>query len=102
MINGFQQDAVCAMLACINMYRIIPALLSLAAPLQRRQPLFKPIQRGNETTIVHFPKTVLKTIHNAKSFFSKYGTSFESVRVSLTLKCAMNIVHTVRARFHTC
>ena len=79
------QGAVFAMLACINMYRLIPALLSLAAPSDKRVPLFKPIQRENETIIVHLPNTVLKTIYDANAFFSKCGTSFESVRVSVTL-----------------
>ena len=76
------QGAVYVMLACINMYRLIPALLNLAAPLDKRVPLFKPIQRENDTIIVQLPNTVLKTIFDAKSFFSKFGTDFESVRVS--------------------
>jgi len=99
------------MLACVNMYRLIPALLSLAAPSDKRVPLFKPIQRENETIIVHLPNTVLKTIYDAHAFFSKFGTSFESVRVSVTLKGTrslfifMNIVHprhTYVYRLHTC
>ena len=87
------------MLACINMYRLIPALLSLAAPSDKRVPLFKPIQRENETIIVHLPNTVLKTIYDADAFFSKFGTSFESVRVSVTLKGTINIVHTCQVSY---
>ena len=93
------QGAVFAMLACINMYRLIPALLSLAAPSDKRVPLFKPIQRENETIIVHLPNTVLKTIYDANAFFSKFGTSFESVRVSVTLKGTINIVHTCQVSY---
>ena len=80
------QGAVFAMLACINMYRLIPALLSLAAPLDKRMPLFKSIERENETVIVHLTKTVVKTIYDANKFFHKFGTSFKPVSVSVTLK----------------
>ena len=83
-LNSYQ-GAVFAMLACINMYRLIPALLSLAAPSDKRMPLFKPIQREDETTIMHLPNTVLKIVDDAKSFFKKFGTCFESVRVSVWL-----------------
>jgi hypothetical protein len=69
------------MLACINIYRLIPALLGLAAPRDKHMPLFKDIQRENGTVIMHLPKCVLKTIYNAESFFNKFGTSFESVKV---------------------
>ena len=71
------------MLACINIYRLIPALLCLAAPREKHLPLFTAIQRENETVIVHLPKHVLKTIYDAESFFTKFGTSFESVKVGV-------------------
>ena len=76
-------DAVSTMLAFINIYRLIPALLSLAAPRDKRMPLFTAIQREHETVIMHFPKHVLKTIYDAESFFDKFGTSFESVKVGV-------------------
>ena len=72
-----------SMLACINIYRLIPALLGLAAPLDKHVPLFKAIERAHETVIMHFPKHVLKTIYDAESFFDKFGTSFESVKVGV-------------------
>lgn len=71
------------MLACINIYRLIPAFLSLAAPCDKHVPLFEAIQRPNETVIMHFPKHVLKTIYDAESFFNKFGTSFKSVKVGV-------------------
>ena len=76
------QGAVSAMLACINIYRLIPPLLSLAAPLENRVPLFQDIRRPHGTVITHYPKHVLKKIYDAESFFSKFGTSFEDVKVS--------------------
>ena len=75
------QGAVSAMLACINIYRLIPPLLSLAAPLENRVPLFQDIQRPHGTVITHSPKHVLKKIYDAESFFSEFGTSFEDVKV---------------------
>ena len=75
------QGAVSAMLACINIYRLIPPLLSLAAPLESRVPLFQDIERPHGTVITHSPKHVLKKIYDAESFFSKLGTSFEDVKV---------------------
>lgn len=75
------QGAVSAMLACINIYRLIPPLLSLAAPLENRVPLFQDIQRPHGTVITHTPKHVLKKIYDAESFFSEFGTSFEDVKV---------------------
>ncbi len=70
------------MLACINMYRLIPALLLLAAPLDMHMPLFKEIERPCDTVIVYLPKNVKKFIYNAENYFTKFGTDFTTVQVS--------------------
>jgi hypothetical protein len=76
--------AVYAMLACINLYRLIPALLGLAAPWDMHVPLFKEIERPNDTIIMYLPRGVQKILYDAESFFKRCGTDFKSVQVSVT------------------
>ena len=75
------KDIVYALLACINMYRLVVALLPRAAVLERRVPMLCPIKRQFDTFIVHKPNSVVKLIYGAQAFFKRFGTSFEVVKV---------------------
>lgn len=64
---AFEKDVVAVLLASVNMYRLIPGLLRLAAPMHMRAPLFKAIERDNQTVIIFQPKAVLKVqLHSTK------------------------------------
>lgn len=69
------------MLACLNMYRLIPALLLLAAPADMHMPLFTEIERPCDTIIIYMPMHVLKILYNAESYFKLFGTDFKSIQV---------------------
>lgn len=69
------------MLASMNLYRLVQALLKRAPPLDCRAPLMVPEERDHGTVIVRYPNHVTKHIYNVDSFFEMFGTSFDEVEV---------------------
>jgi hypothetical protein len=79
------QGAVYVLLACINIFRLIPALLDLAAPSDMRLPLFLEHERPNDTVIIYLPQVVEKLIYDAEAFFHGVGTDFIHIVVCVSV-----------------
>lgn len=64
-----------------NMYSIIRKLLTFAPGQHERVLLGIPISRPHDVSIIVKGGTVVKSIPDCDTFFSRFGTSFSQVKV---------------------
>lgn len=76
------EERVAAVTAVLRVHSIICSLIARAPPEEQRMSLFTSLQRLHETTITLHDSTAVKIISNCDLFFSRFGTSFDILKVT--------------------